>query len=169
MTSIKVGFNHVALIDDEDHTFVGKFTWEPFFSKRGPVYAMTTIHGQRAFLHKVVTGGNYSKIEFINGNVLDCRKANLKGTTKTQRRKRKLNVGKSGYRGVSFDTNKGNWKSQIIVGNTNKYIGRFGTKEEAALAYDKVAIAIFGELAQLNFPEERHEKLETGLERRVCT
>ena len=64
----------------------------------------------------------------------------------------------SGYRGVSFESGPVRWKKpwRVSISYQKKpsYIGNFATKEEAARAYDQKAIELFGEFAQLNFPEE---------------
>jgi|TARA_R110002020_G_C15975619_1_gene747963 hypothetical protein len=46
------------------------------------------------------------------------------------------------------------WEAYIMFNQKNIYLGSYKTKEEAARAYDKKAIELFGEFAQLNFPEE---------------
>lgn len=54
----------------------------------------------------------------------------------------------SKYHGISFVGGK--WLAQIWDGKRNVRIGNFETEEEAALAYNKKAIEIFGERAKLN-------------------
>lgn len=47
---------------------------------------------------------------------------------------------KSGYRGVSFNTKKSKWLSQIMINNKNTFIGYFNDILDAAKAYDKYVI-----------------------------
>jgi hypothetical protein len=54
----------------------------------------------------------------------------------------------SGFYGVTAD--KKRWKAQIAYGGKKHHIGRFDTREEAALAYDRAAMEC-GELKQLNY------------------
>ncbi|EJR71449.1 hypothetical protein IK7_06221 [Bacillus cereus VD156] len=66
---------------------------------------------------------------------------------KQPRRKNKI-----GFRGVSKSNKK--YTARIIFKRQHIYLGVFGTSEEAARAYDKKAIELFGDKAVLNFPEE---------------
>lgn len=56
---------------------------------------------------------------------------------------------KSGFKGVSFCRSTKRWR----VNFCHRFLGRYDTKVEAALAYDAEAKARFGEFAYLNFPE----------------
>lgn len=62
------------------------------------------------------------------------------------------------YRGVTFDGSgkrKQRWKAQLYrKGLSPKYLGRFDIPEDAARAYDKAAFALYGEKADMNFPDE---------------
>lgn len=45
----------------------------------------------------------------------------------------------SGFRGVSWNQQAGKWQAFICVDNKNKYLGKFPTKVEAAVAYAQAA------------------------------
>lgn len=59
----------------------------------------------------------------------------------------------SGYRGVTKGGRKNPWRAGIGYGGKRYDLGGFPTIEHAALAYDKAACELFGESAQLNFPD----------------
>lgn len=53
----------------------------------------------------------------------------------------------SGIKGVAFDRGAGKWRAYIGIGGKSKYIGIFGTKEEARAARVAVADSNFGEFS----------------------
>ena len=72
--------------------------------------------------------------------------------------------GTSKYKGVSWKTGKGRWAAQIEKGSRrhrqNYWLGMFMNEIEAALAYDKAALQLFGEYARTNqmiYPEDFKE------------
>lgn len=87
-----------------------------------------------------------------NRNKLNNLESNLRVATATQNRINS-NISSrntSGYRGVSRRKSERKWTASIGSPNHPKgrtVLGRFKTKEEAALAYNKVAKEFFGEFA----------------------
>jgi len=65
----------------------------------------------------------------------------------------------SGYKGVTKASGtRDRWIARIVYDGKRHYLGSFGDKEEAARAVDQKAIEIYGEFANLNFPEEHNRK-----------
>jgi len=146
-----------VIIDDADWDEVKKYKWhiakQP---KRKAVYARRNIYTKdcrspfEMTLHKQLTG--YKMTDHVNGNGLDCRRENMREATVSQNRH---NTGirtdnSSGYKGVSWDKSMNKWVAQIQVNCKGIKIGRFTTKELAALAYNRAAIKYHGEFARLN-------------------
>lgn len=56
----------------------------------------------------------------------------------------------TGFKGVGWDKARNKWKAYITIGGKVCMLGRFNSKEEAALAYNEAAANHFGEFARLN-------------------
>jgi len=126
-------------------------------------YKCETIYLQRIVVDKFVPVPEHLKkhkrlwIRFINGNPLDCRTKNLewstlsnvvRNTTKTEN--------KLGYRGVVKTGNK--YQSIIYLNRKAINLGSFKTPEEAALAYNKKSLELFGKTKSLNKIKEPKQK-----------
>lgn len=65
----------------------------------------------------------------------------------------------SPYRGVSWDRRERKWRARITINKKHKGIGRFNSPEEAARAYDKALLLIYGTHGQRNFPWVSEEEV----------
>lgn len=90
-------------------------------------------------------------------NTLDNRKENLRLATKSQNASNiKSHVDStSQYKGVSWRKDTEKWNASITKDGVYYSLGCYSTEEEAALAYDKKALELFGEFARLNFKYEK--------------
>ena len=140
---------HFALVDDEDYLKVSKYRWSVSLPCG---YAERRIKGKLERMHRFIM--NVPKgfmIDHVNMNGLDNRRKNLRICTKAEnmRNRNKTRLNKSGYKGVYLDFNN-KWKAQLKKGKKVFNLGRFNTKEEAAMAYNTGAIKYFGPFANLN-------------------
>src|SRR3954471_13539457 len=87
MAHIILNTGDVVLVDDEDYAIVSKYSWRRANHKG---YAMTTFKftdetEHTVYLHKLVMGqGCFGVCDHIDGDVLDCRKKNLRLATYQQ-------------------------------------------------------------------------------------
>lgn len=147
----------VALVDDEDYDRVSKFSWNAYKSRR-VWYALTSIGHTTYSMHRLVMKlwlGNPIRCDHKDGNGLDNRKSNLRLATNAQNLMNKqLYLGsKSGFKGVTWAESAKKWCARIRCNKKLYSLGYFTNKVTAAQAYDRKARILFGEFANLNFPD----------------
>lgn len=153
--SIPLSQGYVALVDEADADRVLKHKWSAFLMG-STVYAQRCIKRSDGmwttlYLHQFLTA--YTETDHRNGDGLDNRRENLRPATRSQNLcNRRCRIGASGFRGVTWQKNRGAWKAQIGLEGKNYYLGYFPTAEEAARARDIAARDMHGEFAVLNFP-----------------
>jgi len=76
---------------------------------------------------------------------------NLRDATYSQNNQRAAS--KSTYKGVFYDRNRGKWRASIKNRGKSITIGRYETQIEAAKAYDKMALEIYGSLCDTNLAD----------------
>lgn len=160
MPTITLTRGHVALVDDADHARFGALAWHAIVTPDGHVYAARTVHrnGRKrmVYLHREILDAAASAIvDHIDGNTLDCRRANLRATDATgNARNRKADrTSTSAFLGVSWDTCNKKWIAQIKHDGRNRFLGRFADEKAAAAAYNAAAREHYGAFARLNAVE----------------
>ena len=157
MKEIKITKGYVTQVSDEDYDELKKYKW---FADVRPctVYARRTKsineeNQKKIFIHRQILKvklGEYT--DHIDGNGLNNTRENLRIVTSCQnnRNRKKIPGRSSKYKGVSFEKDRNKWRS-IIINNYQKIdLGRFDNEVDAAKAYNKAAIELFGEFARLN-------------------
>lgn len=139
-----------ALVDDDDYEKLLMYNWSLHSGGR---YPATFLNGKFIYMHHMIMPirkGMYT--DHKDRNVLNNQKSNLRQCERGENNmNREISLNNtSGYRGVVFDKQKWKWKAQIKVDYSCIFLGRFYSKEEAALAYNKAALKYFGEFAVLN-------------------
>jgi hypothetical protein len=160
MKEIALTRGKVALVDDQDHDRLSRYSW--YASRSGGVwYAKTGIwDGRRTAqiaMHRLLINADAGQlIDHINGNGLDNRRSNLRLCCKAQNQQnqRARKNCSSRYKGVSFDAYTGRWRAKVKAYGRITDCGRFANEEDAARAYDAAAIKVHGRFARLNFPQE---------------
>jgi len=83
-------------------------------------------------------------------------KENCRWATKSEQviNTKKRKIGSSKFKGVVFNKSKNKWETNIQFNYKRHYIGNYENEIEAAKAYDKKALELFGENANLNFKKD---------------
>ena len=83
-----------------------------------------------------------------NGNKLDCRLANLEYRSRAEASRKRKSSSKLGYTGVYKENNR--YRAVISQNRKSIHIGMFATAEEAAEAYNRKSLELYGKAGKLN-------------------
>jgi hypothetical protein len=160
---------YVALVDVDDYEWATERQWYPLISKRKDgtvrnVYAYQATLGSRSkrrfvYLHREVLArrGVISKfVDHIDHNGLNNRSENLRPCSSAENNRYRFAnyLNKLGFKGLRWGKNNRKWIAQLGHAGRNYYLGQYGDPRDAARAYDRKAIELFGEFALTNFPRE---------------
>jgi len=150
---ISLGNGCYAYLDPEDYERLSRFHWRAYSAG----YAGRWEKGKLILMHREIMKPPKGKVvDHINGNGYDNTRANLRNVTPGQNscnQSRHVD-GSSIYKGVTYDKRRHRWYATIHFRKESFFLGSFATEIEAARAYDRAAVELFGEYAGLNFPEE---------------
>lgn len=168
MISIPITRGYVATVDDCD-AHLAAFRWQAKVNASGLVHAqrarsrdeIAATPGPRiVYMHREIMAPPVGmEIDHVNGDGLDCRRANLRLATKAQNAQnaplRRINT--SGFRGVSRITRRKRghevrlarpWLAQIQAHGHYRYLGLYATPEEASAAYETARAELHGAFAR---------------------
>ena len=157
MKQLKTTQGDYFKVDDKDFTYLNSFKWSTNINDwTGQKYARTFLSplsrhlsggNKEISLHRLILGLKYrdGKIaDHINMDTQDNTRKNLRVLTVSEsnmnRRTHKNN--KSGFKGVRWRF--GAWRACLQYQKRKIDIGKFKTKEEAAIAYNEYAKKLFG-------------------------
>ena len=144
-----------VICDIDDFEKVRVFKWGLSFSGVCK-YATTNMKIKGKYrsvkMHRFLLNPPRNKeIDHKDNNGLNNIRSNLRITDMrfNKRNLTKYKTNTSGYKGVHL-VNKHRWQARIQVGGRRIPLGCYGTKEQAALAYNEGAKKYHGEFAHLN-------------------
>ena len=173
MKEIKLTRGKVALVDDEDYKELIKHKWHYLASTpKGLGYAACTIKKSGPIIrhpyiktpkqpkatigmHRLIMGCSDPKIlvDHIDGNGLNNQRCNLRLCSVSDNMRNRGSCSRtSSYIGVN--KRLAMWEARINTTGKFTVLGLFRSEEDAALAYDKAAIASGNPFFRLNFPEQ---------------
>ena len=137
-------------VSDEDYDNLSQYSWSST-SKGYPYRYFGCIDGKQknVYMHRELLNATKGiTVDHIDNNPLNNTRENLRLATYAENL---ANTGKqknntSGYKGVAYNKINNNWRAMI----RDKYLGSFNTPREAAAAYNKAAIDLYGEFAGIN-------------------
>lgn len=176
-TSLTITGDNKVLLDEEDMGRIveylstskaSPYKWQVSYNtsdKKMKYYATKTIGGRsgkkwkmhRLILHLRGIEIDGMEVDHINGDTLDNRFSNLRLCTSSQNgaNAKLRSDNKTGYKGVRWNKNNSNWNAYIQEDGKFKHLGCYDTAEDAALAYNRRAIELWGEYAWTNHVKKK--------------
>lgn len=156
MREIPLTKGYVTRVDDDVYEWAVQQRWHAAAAGYAvrKVANGTKRGGGNVFLHRLIAEAPpHLSVDHINGDPTDNRRANLRLCTHAENLKnlRRCRRNTSGFKGVSWSRDRGNWYAYIAPAGRSISLGRYATAEEAARAYDAAALVHFGPFARLNF------------------
>lgn len=155
-------------VDAEDYETLIKKSWRVIYTgKTQKPSVITSIRTGKAvrtmtlgqFLMKPGQGMLVYPRRWQGG--LDYRKSNLIVCSMKERQRmlpKRADKATSRYKGVSYVKSKKIWRARIEKNGKSHYLGDFAEEEHAALAYNKAAREMFGDIAYQNQIIEKGER-----------
>jgi hypothetical protein len=156
-----------AIVDEQDYDRLTRHKWSASGNSDNP-HAQRYEAGKLLRMHRQIIDIPPGYVcDHINHNRLDNRRCNLRPATIPQNAWNALprSDGVSRYKGVSWDSRSKRWQATICHLGRIIYIGQYLFEEDAAIAYDDMALKLFGEFAALNcrYRPELMENLQQSL------
>ncbi|HIJ67571.1 MAG TPA: hypothetical protein HPP87_10855 [Planctomycetes bacterium] len=155
----------VAIVDAADYERVSKYKWyakkgwRTYYAVRGKLIDKNSknVLVKKTTMHRWLMKAPLNKlVDHRDHNGLNNRRGNLRLATpeeNARNRRVKLTSGLE-YKGVFHHKKREVFEAAIWHKGKRIYLGRFKRKTDAARAYDKKAIELYGEFACLNFPDK---------------
>lgn len=155
MINIPLTQGHFATVDDEDE-HLALVKWGLHRDRSGNLYAVRTLprnaEGKKPGLklHRVVLGVTDPLviIDHKDGNGLNCRRSNLRVSSRTQNARNRIKSPKSDqkspYMGVTWHSRDKKFQAQIRYEGRTIYLGSFQNVEEANAARMEAEIRLWG-------------------------
>jgi hypothetical protein len=148
----------VVQVDDEDYDYQNKFVW---YVKQNKYtwYAYRRLRVWRncyitVYMHRDLMQTPIGiEVDHKNGKGYDNQKDNMRNCTRSQNMQNQI-VKPEHWKGFYFYESRKKYCVEITKDYRKYVVGYFKTRREAAIAYNKAAIELFGEFARLNVIEE---------------
>ena len=146
-----------CLVDDADFAELSKWNWYvgvDGYALRMINYTEDGVKKQKQqSMHRYLMGNpDGLMVDHIDGLRLNNCRSNLRVATAQENswNRGAHRWGTSKYRGVHWHKKDRKWQAAIRLNGKQKYIGSFGSEEDAATAYNIVAEMNYGEFARMN-------------------
>ena len=137
------------MVDDDDGWLL-QWNW---FARKGH-HTFYGCRGREPQVHmhrEILQAPEGVDVDHRDGNGLNNRKSNLRLATRSQNQwnKTAYKTNTSGYKGVTWDIQKGKWRVKIAVNRRQIFLGLFDDLTEAGAAYAEAALKYHGDFANV--------------------
>jgi len=142
-----------AYVDAADYEWLRQWNWHLCSSG----YAARREKSRLILMHREIMQPPKGMVtDHIDGNKVNNCRFNLRVCTRRENmhNKRKNGGAVSRFKGVGYNRRSRKWYARIRFRGEDVWLGYFTEEAEAARAYDRKAVELFGEYARLNFPRE---------------
>jgi hypothetical protein len=161
-----LGKEKIVKVDDGDYRELINYNWCLLISSMGAgkEYACRATtreerdngYPKQILMHRQILEvllNSRVLVDHRNRDGLDNRRENLRLATRYQNaiNSDKVNPNcSSDYKGVSYIVHAGKWQAAISCNGKKYYLGIFSNEADAAIAYNRKAVELFGEYAKIN-------------------
>lgn len=153
---IKLDKEKFAIVDDDDYEALNVLSWR-VMKNRDKFYAVTKFNrDDLTRMHRFILGvknDDDRQVDHIDRDGLNNTRLNLRlcdNSSNMANRGKCKNKKTSIYKGVSWSKMMNKWWARIQKNKVGIGIGFFDFEEDAALAYNEMALELHGEFAVLN-------------------
>lgn len=143
-----------AIVDAADYDWLSRWKWK---RHRNGYVCRSSPGGKRLILmhRQIMDAPRGIEVDHHNGNRLDNRRANLRTATHAQNghNKPKQSNNTSGFKGVSWDGGRNQWRASIKADGRHRTLGRFDRIEDAVACYQQAERELAGEFAYTARPD----------------
>ncbi len=144
-------FSKIKFVDNLRKHSSGCVVFQKTWKKAEGGYKTETIYLHKLLAEKFLADKRSSVKNLVgakNGDKLDCRLDNLLWRSRSVASRQRKTSSRAGYTGVYQENNR--YRAVISINRKSVHLGMYDTAEEAAMAYNKKSLELYGDDGKVN-------------------